>query len=58
MSYKDKCFCKYYMDCSDGYVCPRALTEFVKQEALRLESLIWGYTDKPGCYKKINKTKE
>lgn len=55
--YKDMTFCDFYMECSDGDSCPRALTPEVKKAATE-----WGgnenapialFVDNPPCFKDV-----
>jgi len=53
--YRDRAFCPFYLDCSHGDVCNRALTPEVRI----LADVWWGkagapictYTDKPDCWR-------
>jgi len=53
MCYKDRTFCRYWLPCKDGYVCDRALTPKVMEEAEKwmVNPPICTYTEKPDCFK-------
>ncbi len=61
--YKDKTFCKFYEQCRHGTTCPDALTDKVKEDAVKW----WGdkdtappiamYMEPPGrCYEAKDQT--
>lgn len=61
MSYKDRAFCPFYMECWHGEYCNRALTEEVKVDAYEWwknsgcdgRPAICIFSDKPECFKEI-----
>jgi len=54
ISYKDKTFCTFHLECKDGSNCSRAITQQVIDSAIKW----WGndtppicvFIDKPECY--------
>lgn len=59
LCYKDKVWCTYYKECSEGESCPKAFTPTIKKEALTWwgesdgTALVSCYVDVPHCF--INK---
>ena len=53
LCYKDRTFCSYWLSCKDGYVCDRALTPKVQEEAEKwmVNPPICIYAEKPDCFK-------
>lgn len=48
--YKDMTFCAYYKSCKHGKTCHRALTDKVKDGALKAFLGISVFSVKPDCY--------
>jgi len=47
-------FCPFWKDCKNGETCDRALTEIVRQNAIKYASgRICQFMDKPDCWKEI-----
>lgn len=57
ISFRDKTFCPYWGDCEDGKDCPRALTEKVKQDAVKWwgsdEAPVSVYATPPHCFEEM-----
>jgi hypothetical protein len=51
-------FCAYYLDCEDGSDCPRALTNWVENEARRIGIGIMQYASPPTCHKPMTEGNE
>jgi hypothetical protein len=62
MCFKAKTFCPFYVLCLNGYSCNKALTDQVKQDAVKW----WGkdgapisvYSSFPECFVRFFETKE
>lgn len=60
--YKDKTFCDFYKDCKEGDACDDALTDEIKDAAVKW----WGnknapiarWANKPKCFEFGNKVKD
>jgi len=46
-TYKDKTFCPFYLLCTKGYSCERALSEKVRDEAHKCGLPVCQYSIKP-----------
>lgn len=53
LCYRDRTFCRYYKDCSDGNSCLSALTQEEIEMASRIGLPISQYTNKPDCFKEV-----
>jgi len=51
--YKDKTFCPYWATCMNGFNCDRALTDKIKEDAIKQEMLISQFAEQPECYQEI-----
>ncbi len=50
LSYRDMTFCPFNKDCNSAHMCPRALTDEVKEKAQRFNLPISMFGSKPGCW--------
>ena len=55
LCYKDRTFCQYWGDCVEGEGCEDALTQKIKDGAIRTNLNISQHTGMPGCFKKGDK---
>ena len=53
VSYKDRTYCPYYLLCSDGYCCERALTPEIREEAMRQGLPTCQYAEFPDCFVRL-----
>jgi len=52
-TYKDKTFCPFYLLCTKGYSCERALSEKVRDEAHKCGLPVCQYSIKPCCFQAV-----
>jgi len=50
MCYKDRCYCPFFKDCTQGDVCRRALTEEVLSDAMMVNMPIDQFAERPECF--------
>ena len=55
---QDKTYCDFHITCLDGEDCPRKLTAQMALEATREHLELYIYSDKPDCYRTIEKDKD
>jgi hypothetical protein len=56
--YKDKTFCSYFQDCAHRKECKDKLTHGVKSAAERTGLLISQWSEKPGCWERIDQNEK
>lgn len=49
--YKDRTFCPFWTECKHGDQCPRALTQIIKDQAIKIGLPVMCFAEKPiDCY--------
>lgn len=51
--FRDTTYCRYYQHCRYGKVCNKALTQEIREEAMKYRFFLCEYTIEPDCYKRI-----